>query len=83
MVKWIRLNWLGIGCNASTYIDGTNAWDLPVYTVYSLQYANIPKDFFTPEHLGLYCTNIMPGHCGCFLFIYSLFNDALSVTQTI
>jgi hypothetical protein len=28
-----------------------------------LEYADIPKVFFTPHHVGHCCTNVVPGHC--------------------
>jgi hypothetical protein len=31
--------------------------------VYSLEYTNIPKVFFTPHHVGRCCNNAIRGHC--------------------
>jgi hypothetical protein len=31
--------------------------------VYSSEYTEIPKVFFTPHHAGHCCTNVIPGHC--------------------
>jgi hypothetical protein len=31
--------------------------------VYALEYADIPKVFFTPHHTGNCCTNVIRGNC--------------------
>jgi hypothetical protein len=48
---------------------------------YSLEYANIPKTFLTPNHIGRCCTFVIPVHC-CFLVSASAIL-ALMPAQTI
>jgi hypothetical protein len=48
--------------------------------VYSLEYTDIPKVFFTPHHVGPCCTNVIRGHC-CVQIILSLMLSQAIVTQ--
>jgi hypothetical protein len=44
--------------------------------VYSLEYTNIPKAFFTPRHLGRCCTSVIPTHYCVLSHSYAYFIQA-------
>jgi hypothetical protein len=41
----------------------TTQWFNKIGNVYSLEYTDIQKVFFTPHHVGRCCTNLIRGHC--------------------